>query len=811
MTYNRISLSGVSGMAIMAALLAVPAAAQDAPADGTAAGVDVIEEIIVTALRREQSLQDVPVSISAISGETLQDAGVIGVDGIAALVPSLALVANNQPLAQSYRIRGLGSDPNIPTFEPSVALFIDGVYMPRSGLGVEDLVDIERVEVLKGPQSTLYGKNATAGVISVVSAQPSNSFESSVESTLSFIDGGRTPLAHRLAGSVSGPISDRVRGRVTGVYYQAGASFKNLTADEQPNEMKRYALRGQLEFDITDSILLNVTAARSEVLPNNGTNSDWFRGLPTEASFALDNNAALNTRFGVTACPDNNPTNRVICTTDPNRSSSETDFISATLTADMGFATLTSITGWSQYQSDLLATDIDQVALPLITFRDTQAGDSLSQEVRLVSPSGGQFEWLVGGFYLDTSFERGDRGRTAMFEIQPAAALLALSPVLPPQVVQGQPGDRGFQDSRASSEYAALFGQGTYKFSEMFSVTGGLRWQTETKNASINNSAIVAANPNLPANSPLSRINILTASLVPTASFPAGVPINGPLPKIEDDGFTWNVSANVTPNNDTLIYASFARGSKSGGHNIGFGSALPAQRGFGAEEVDHWELGGKFDLANRRARIAVSVFRSDYTNYQNAGFVGLQYLVNNAGKVGVNGAEFEGTFRLADGLTLNLGGTYLDAKFDTYTGGACAFGRLPNANPTATGAFTSCDLSGSPLPLTPKWRVTSALQYDRQIAAGELYGRGDLNWQSETNVNSASLDPRNVQEAYATLNLRLGVRLNNGLDVSVWASNLFDETIVQQAGVLSFFGTTSGFQNYLAPPRQVGLTARYGF
>ena len=117
--------------------------------------------------------------------------------------------------------------------------------------------------------------------------------------------------------------------------------------------------------------------------------------------------------------------------------------------------------------------------------------------------------------------------------------------------------------------------------------------------------------------------------LVPSATFPAGVRINGPLPDVKDDNITWNITGNFTPNDDTLIYASFARGTKSGGHNIGFGNAIPAQRGFGAEKVDNWEVGGKFDLADRRARLAVSLFRSDYSNYQNAGFVGLQYLVNN--------------------------------------------------------------------------------------------------------------------------------------------------------------------------------------
>jgi iron complex outermembrane recepter protein len=485
--------------------------------------------------------------------------------------------------------------------------------------------------------------------------------------------------------------------------------------------------------------------------------------------------------------------------------------VSGTLTADLGLATLTSITAWSQYKSELLATDIDQVSLPLFTFHDTQAGESFSQELRLVSPSGGTVEWLVGGYYLDTKFERGDRGRTAMFEAQPAAALFALSPLLPPQVVQGQPGDKGFQDSRASSKYFAVFGQATYRFSDLLALTGGLRWQTETKKASIANSATFTPNPNLPVGHPLAGINILTASLVPSVTFPGGVPINGPLPTIKDDNVTWNVTANVTPNDDTLVYASFARGSKSGGHNIGFGSAIPALRGFGAESVDHWELGGKFDLADRRARLAVSLFRSDYTNYQNAGFVGLQFLVNNADKVQVTGVEAGRYVQADQGPDPEPRRAYIDAKFKKYTGGACWFGRAPDANPTNTGAFTSCDLSGNQLPLAPKWRVTGALQYEHPVPMGELYARTDVNWQSKANVNSASLDPRHVQAAYALVNARLGVRFDNGLDVSFWASNVFDKTIVQQSGVLSFFGTTSGYQNFLGAPRQVGMTVRLGF
>lgn len=797
-----------SSIAMGAALLAAPLHAQDEDASEPDEG---IAEIIVTAQQREQSLQDVPMSISAISADTLRDSGAIGIVGVAALVPSLAVVQNNSPLAQSYRIRGLGSDPSIPTFEPSVALFIDGVYMPRTGLGVDDLVDVSRVEVLKGPQSTLYGKNATAGVISVVTARPGSDFSGSFEASLSHLNGGSDAWAYRLAGSITGPISEKVRARVTGVWYDADPILKNLAPGaEDTNEMRRYALRGQIEIDLSDAVLLNLTAARTEVLGSNGTDPDIFRGVAPEVSFVLDNNAGANALFGVQSCPDNNPTNRVTCTTDPNRSSSSSDMISATLEADLGGATLTSITGWSQYENRLLARDIDQVALPIIAFNDTQEGESFSQELRVVSETGGKVEWLAGAFYLDTSFERGDRGRTPIFEMLGFAPQLRLSPALPAQVVFGQPGDRGFLDSRASSEYFALYAQTKVQMGDAFAVTGGVRWQTETKDASLNNRATFTPNPNLPVGNPLAGLNLLTVSLVPAATFPGGAPINGALPQIEDDTFTWNLTGEYTPNADTLVYATYSRGAKSGGHNIGFGNAVPAVRNFGAETVNHYELGGKFDFANRRARIAVSVFRSDYDDYQNAGFVGLQFLVNNAEKVRVTGAEFEGTFRLAPGLTANLGAAYIDAEFRQYDGGACHFGRAPDRNLVGS-AFTSCSLAGQQLPLTPKVRLTGALQYEQSVSAGELYARTDLNWQDDTNVNTASLDPRNVQEAYAMVNARLGIRLNGGLDLSLWATNLFDETVVQQAGVLALFGTTSGFQNFLAAPRQIGATARFQF
>ena len=856
-------LAGVSAFSLV---FVSPAAAQDKQPAEVKDGQ--LEEIVVTAQKREESLQDVPMAISAVSASTLRDAGVIDMTGVARLVPSLITVQNNSPSAQSYRIRGIGSDPNIPTFEPDVALFIDGVYVPRSGLGVDDLVDISRVEVLKGPQSTLYGKNAVAGVVNVISAPPSNKFQASFEGLLSNIEGGKDALAGRIAGSITGPVTNGVRVRLTGVYYNQDHTFKNLTPGAgDANEMERYAVRGQVEIDLGSSTTLNLTAAHTKVLKSDMQNADLFLGNQAlaESAIVVD---AMGPLFGTPPCPDTDPKNRVICTTNPNQSSSKSNILSATLTSEFDFATLTAITAWSDYNYSFTNLDADQVSLPIAGFADRQEGNSVSQELRLVSPNDQRFEWLVGSYYLHTDFERGDNGNTPIFVMQPAARVLPL-PLPPSTVAQlaplfgglaglgalglltnpytggplgtpaqiqsnmvlGQPGDLGFIDSEAESRYFAIFGQGTYHINDKVSLTGGLRWQTEKKTASLNNSSVTAPNPYfaglqaqliglqaaLPPGHPLQPllpaltagtavvkgINLLTGKLVPTF-------VNGDLEDEKGDALTWTSTVDYKPTDSAMLYFTYAHGYKSGGHNIDFGNASGDSLNFNPEKVDNFEVGAKFDLLDKRARIAVSLFHTNYHDYQNAGFVGLQYLVNNAEKVRVNGFEFDSTMALAKGLTSNFGLTYLDAKFVEYTGGACPFGTPPDA----TGA---CDLSGKRLPLAPKVRITSGLQYEHDIGFGDAYGRIDTSWQSKTATNSANLDSRSIQDAFSLVNLRAGLRFDPGFDVSVWANNVLNKTYVQQSGVLNLFSstatgmTTSGYQNYLGTPRQIGATLRKKF
>jgi iron complex outermembrane recepter protein len=757
-----------------------------------------LQEIVVTAQKREQSLQDVPMAVSALTSSMLQDAGVVSIQGVVALVPSLEVVTNDSPISTAYRIRGVGSDANIPTFEPDVGLFVDGVYMVRSGLGIDELSDIDRIEVLKGPQSTLYGKNVTAGVVNVVTKSPSKFFEASLDSTLSSLDGSKDAFTYRISGSMSGPLSDAVRGRVTAVWYQQGAIVENLDAGAaNANSMKRYAARGLLDIDVAEDTLLRLSFARAAMPTSDTTNPGLYYG-PTSMAIGEQ----VGPFFGLGPCPVNDPNARVICASAPYQTSAHNDLASATLTAPVGANTFTSITAWSDYLSSSTESDVAQVQAPIASYENQQKGTSFSQELRLSSPNGKTLEWLGGLYYLHTSLEWGDLGRTPTFVLGPAAPFIPLDPSLPPDIVLGQNGDAGYQNSQAYSDYGAAFGQATWHLTEQFSLAGGLRWQDERQHDSVDATSSVAPNPNPAyAGTPLEFLNLVTAVL----SSPLG---NGTY-RHDSDNWTYSATANYKPADGGSIYATYSHGSKAGGANIGFGDATSEERPFGDETVNNYEAGAKFNLADQRVRLAFAAFHTVYDQFQNAGFVGLQFLVNNAAKVTANGVEADGTFAPLPGLTLNSGVTYLRAKYNTYLGGSCYSGRAPDSLPDPTGAFTACNLSGDTLPFAPDWRTTLGVQYEHATRVGALYGRADWQWSSDYHTNT-NLDPRNIQSAYELVNLRLGMRLDHDLDVSLFSNNLFNRAVIAQDAVTNLVADSS-YQRYLENPREIGLTVRKKF
>jgi iron complex outermembrane receptor protein len=818
MTHRKLCFLGAS--ALVLAGLAAPAWAADAAAAPAAANATaaaepsapVVEELVVTAQLREQSLAKVPMAVTALTGNTLKEAGATDITGVSSLVPALSTQQSNSSGNQSYRIRGIGSDPNTPTFEPDVALFVDGVYLPRSGQSVDDLVSVARVEVLEGPQSTLYGKNATAGVINVVTEAPSSTLKGSIEGSYSNLEGALSANVLRFAGYVSGPINDRLRYSLSAVSYTQGDTYKNLFAGAgNANDMNRYAIRGQVEADLWENTTLDLTAMRSEVYNTKANDPDVMYyaapgqpGGPNNA-YKLDF-GPLGKLVGITPCPDNDPNNRVICTSSPMRTSTFSNVLSATLHSKIGRNNLTSITALSDYGNRLDWADAALVVMPVVNYTDTQKGQTFSQEFRLASPTGDKLEWLGGLYFQHVDFARGDDGRSPTFTLDPAAAFIPLphNPPLPAAFVLGQPGDEGFLNSKSRSTYYAVFGQATYHLNDQFAVTAGLRGQTEEKNASVENSYQVSSKtPNLPlgpcGNFPL---NLITASLTPV-NLPGCplVAINSTF-QHRTSMLTWNLTGEYHPTTDTMLYATVSRGGKSFGYNIGFGSATPGQREFKDEYVNNYELGVKSKLLDGRAQVSAAAFYADYHNYQNAGLVGLQFLVNNAPKVTVKGFDASGNLALGHGLSANAGLTYTDATYDSYPAGSPYW--------TAAGP-SSANLSGQTLPLAPRWRSVVGLQYKQPVQWGDFYSRVDWTWQSSELTNS-NLDPRSRQPAYSLVNLRAGLKAGNGWDVSLWAKNLFDTTYIVQDAVSPLFGYNDPeYQRYLGRPREAGVTLRKNF
>ena len=800
---RKLSLFAYAG-----ALLAAPVAAFAADAapsqDASAA---TVQEVVVTVQKREQLLQKVPATVTAITGATIAQAGVVDMRGISTLVPSLTVVQTVGPVNQSYRIRSMGSDPNIPTFEPDVALFVDGVYMPRSGLSVDDLVDVSRVEVLEGPQSTLYGKNATAGVINVVTAGPTSHWEGSVEGSISSLDSSLHPGVYRLAGTVSGPISDRLRIRVSGVGYSQGDSYKNLFAGApNANDLNRYSIRAEADADLWAGADLRLAFSRSEIFNTRNGDADnlYYTFPPTPNNAYKLDFGPLGAHFGITPCPDNDPNDRVICTSSPWTNASWTNVGSATLTSKLGPNTLTLITAFSDYAVRDQNGDIAQVLLPILAYDDIQRGGTFSQEIRLASPSGDKLEWLAGGYYEKSNFSRGDNGQTPTFIVGDAGPFVPLPAPLSAFTV-GQVGDKGFLNSKESSNYGAVFGQATYHFTDQLALTGGLRVQIEAKQAFIANSYSVSPATPTHAFGPCGAlpVDIMTALLTGPTTLTCA-PINASFAHTTDY-VTWNLTGEYHPTPDTMLYATVARGGKSFGYNLGFGNTPASQRQFQDELVTNYEVGLKSKLLDGRARVAASLFYTDETNYQNAGFIGGQFLVNNAEDVAVEGAEANADAVLGGGFTANAAVTYVHAVYNTYTAGPCYFGEA--ANNGAGG----CILSGRDLPLTPNWRTNAGLQYTHILPIGDLYARADWTWQSSM-LADTNLDPRSLQGAYSLVNLRLGVKTAKGFDVSIWGANVFNTTYSQADYVSNLFGANDpAFQRFLGRPTEYGVTIKKSF
>ena len=712
-----------------------------------------LEEVIVTATKRAESLQDVPVTVNTLSEMTIQEAGITDLSDVAALVPALTVSTNLSPFASALRIRGFGTSQNDPSLEASVAFILDGVYMGSSGLGMSDLTDVERIEVLQGPQGTLYGKNSNAGVISVITKNPN------LEESEGYIEASLGDYSmQRYVGSVTGPITESLAYSVSGSWHDTDGWMESDTGKDL-NGAKDWNARGKVLWLPTDALSIRLTAthvdrdtsccAADATQTAAVTDQLIVQGLPVPKNDAFDykNNVNVNSKFDL-----------------------ESDGVNIKLDYDLDSAVLTSLSAWNDYDYNV-SVDADRSELALIALVDDKySGEQYSQELRLTSGLEGPLQYMLGGFY---AYEKRTRGgpNSAPVEIgediiQVGGAATGLGPGFGLVV---QPGDTVLFNNKWETETFALFGQSTYNITEQWTATLGLRYTTENKDA-----------------------DLLTQPVSTAALFAAGsalvqlafAPVDGSFNR-ESDGFTGLANLTYFVNEEVMVFASASSGTKSGGFN---GVAAEGfSREFKDEDTTNYELGIKSELFNNRLRINATAF---YTEFSDLQFLaqqpsGVGTYVSNAAEGTSAGVDLNVSAAPWEFLMLSGGLQYLDAE---YTDGILSEQNFD-------------------VPYAPTWSGNVSATFLLPVAEGVSYLRGDYSYMSD-HFNNPTYQPETVEQDKNLVNLRLGWR-NDDWDAALWVKNATDEAYASLAAAPIAYSGTDAF--FLEAPRTWGVTVRYNF
>jgi iron complex outermembrane recepter protein len=662
--------------------IATPAYAQETPQADEAE--QTVGEIIVTATRRNEALSDVPLAVSAVTSESLQNSGANDIRQLNQLAPSLLVSSTGNEANGSARIRGIGTVGDNPGLESSVAVFIDGVYRSRSGAGLNELGEIERIEVLRGPQGTLFGRNASAGLIHIISKKPSSTFGANAEATYGNFDN------IRVSGGLTGPITDSISARVDGVYSKRDGFYKDVTNNTDVNDRNRYFVRGQLLFEPSDSVSLRLIGDYSR--KKEACCAAVYLDSATVPQIGGLNNPAQNNIIGVlTALGQpvsafSNPYSRNISVSRGRTYGGTTNDGGVSLEAnlDIGSAKLTSITAYRDYKNSQ-GSDTDYSTADILYRADNERAfrqfKTFSQELRL---QGSAFEdkldWLVGGYFANEDLTTGDNlrfgsqyGRFATCRIITGGGLAPLASLTSPgclsaagratvtslgaDVIAGfdrldSLNDLGSTQDRYSqnSRNFAAFTHNILRLTDKFSITLGARYTSERKKFDAvfgnDNTVCTALQGSLvdDLSSTNATVRALAGGLIglgcqgnSTAEL-NGVRIND---KRKESEFTGTAVASYKITDDLLTYASYSRGYKAGGFNLdrsalkaatlpfaattGGAQALVNRLQFDPEIVSSIELGVKY--GTRPFTVSVAAFRQDFKNFQLNTFNGSVFLV----------------------------------------------------------------------------------------------------------------------------------------------------------------------------------------
>jgi len=803
----------------------------------------VFEEVVVTATKRSATLQDIPIAVSVTSAETIEKAEIRDVLDLQSVIPSLRVGQLNSSAQTNFIIRGFGNGDNNPGVEPSVGVFIDGVFRSRSAAAISDLPSLERVEVLRGPQSTLFGKNASAGVINVVTQKPTGEFGGKISATAGNFD------SVIVKGEIQGALSDTVAYSVAaGTNTRDGYTTNAITGGDI-NNRDRQNIRGQLLYNPNERTEFRVIADYDTLDEECCAVVNLIAGPTFGAIQAIGGTLDPNDADSFTQFTNIDPTNQI-----------DNAGVSLQIDHDATDFTITSITAFRNVDSSsVIDADFTSAAV-ILNALDTNI-DTFTQEIRLTSNGGGALDWNVGAFYFDESIDFtddlpfGPSFRPFVDALSAGAgapgAIGALEQALGLPLGAFFPTGNGDTVVTAlENEAISIFGQFDWHLNDRVTATLGLNYTRDEKEASIEaarsdafsalslqNLGLVSAFQQIsglaptpanfaaapqafaaaqaasanPATNPL--LGLSPFQFLPTVvSLPNGVESN----ETDDDEVTYNVRLAYELSDTINVYGGISTGFKASSFNLSRDSRpdendLPALQQAGVvpgpfslsrgadtgtrfaapEEATVYELGLKAKF--NRGAFNLTLFDQSIENFQVNTFTGAGFELRNAGEQSTKGLEFDLTYFVTDALKLNLAGTFLDPTFDSFE------------------SITGQSLSGTTPGGIADTNFSLGFDYGFAIGNHDAFVRADYFFEEETQIGDegggTGIDQFNRETS--NLNATVGVRTANGYSLTLWARNLTDhESLISAFPSVAQGGSFSG---YRTAPRTYGVSFSYDF
>ncbi|WP_395335506.1 TonB-dependent receptor [Novosphingobium sp. BL-8H] len=753
---------------LLASAVLFPAAAfaDEAPAADTAPATG---EIVVTARYRDESLQQVPIAITAVSGQSLNDRAIHTLQDLSNTVPSIDFRNGASNKDRTVFIRGVGTISTSPGVESSVSTVLDGVVLTRPGQATLDVGEVERIEVLRGPQGTLFGKNASAGVISVVTAAPSEQFHAYAEGTAT------TDEEYRIKAGVTGGIAPDISARIDGLYANYDGNVHNVYTDNQVNGYERYGVRGKIQAQPTDT--LKLTLSGDYLHSHDTTPSGVYArtsqiAYPTGAVTQSPALASFLTSQGIVAGPENREvsTNFDTDVRDKNYGGS--------LTAEWGLGdyTVTSITAYREWKN---AQHQDYDALSQLSATFPQGDDygtvdnhQFSQELRLTSPKGKFIDYVVGAYYLHAKTDE-VYTRTLTRLISGAQNVVT-----------------GVANYGVTSDNYAVFGEANINFTSWLRAIAGYRSTWDD----------------------LSYYHVRTSTNDPTNSGSTALDVAGirayhnsaGSTSTRGDSYRGGIQADFLTNNQA--YFTYSRGYKGPAYNAYFNmrslnATTPLDEiALKPETSDSFEGGIKGSALSHKITYALAVYSTKFHNYQanyNDVVGGAQVTrLINAGTVQTKGVEFDFGLRPIPGLSLDTSVAYTDAKVIHFI--------------CPAGAPASCDIDGQVLPFAPKWKLYSNAAYRFALSnALDLEVQSDITLKSRTQYQLTET-PGTIQPGYYIWNASVALIGTTG----DWQLRGFVKNITNQS-YSNFLanGTLAGIVRYVPrdDKRYAGILLRKDF